>query len=146
MTGMKVKLLFFDAPAVTSRVDAAARRVLSKFGAYVRTTARHSISKRRAVSAPGRPPSSHEGSLRRLIFFAYEPQTRNVVIGPVAFGAGEAPALLEQEHVAGTTRAVTRTDRRGRPRRMRYRARPYMGPAFEQEQPKLPAMWAGSVR
>jgi len=146
VTGIRASLLFFDDEAVTRRVDAAARRVLSKFGAYVRTAARHSIRKRRKVSAPGKPPSSHVGDLRRLIFFAYEPRTKNVVIGPAAFGAGVAPALLEQEHVAGTTRLVAKRDRRGRLRRMRYRARPFMGPAFEHESPKLPAMWAGSVR
>jgi len=29
---------------------------------------------------------------------------------------------------------------------MRIKARPFMGPAFEKERPKLPAMWAGSLR
>ena len=36
--------------------------------------------------------------------------------------------------------------RRGKRKRATYRARPYMGPAFEKEQPKLPAMWRDSVR
>ena len=31
-------------------------------------------------------------------------------------------------------------------RRVRIKARPYMGPAFEQEKPKLPAMWRDSVK
>jgi hypothetical protein len=29
--------------------------------------------------------------------------------------------------------------------RMKYRARPFMGPAFEREQQQLPALWKNSV-
>ena len=36
---------------------------------------------------------------------------------------------------------------RGRDTRMhRYEARPFMGPAYEENLPKLPAMWRDSVR
>jgi len=52
--------------------------------------------------------------------------------------------------VAGTTRTVVRTvkAKRGgtRPRRMTYRARPFMGPAFEKEKARLPQRWADSVK
>jgi hypothetical protein len=65
------------------------------------------------------------------------------VIGPTALSNsnGEAPSLLEY---GGTVRI--RDPRSGRRRTARYRARPYMGPALEAEQPKLPPMWRDSVK
>lgn len=138
---LKIKTLFFDRPAVQSAVDRSTRKVLSRFGAYVRTSGKSSIRKRKAVSEPGSPPSSHVGTLRRLIFFGYDPASRSVVVGPVPFGGeAEAPPLLEY---GGRAR---RKDRRGRLRAAAYRQRPFMGPAFAKEQPKLPAMWADSVK
>ena len=143
MIGMKLnqaKGLFFDQPAVINAVDRAERRVLSRFGAFVRRGARSSIRKRKATSQPGSPPSSHVGLLKRNIFFVYEPQRSNVVIGPILLNKGtDAPALLEHGG------SVTRRQRKKRVR-MTYRPRPYMGPAFEREKPKLPAMWRDSVR
>jgi phage gpG-like protein len=142
MIGMVTKEMFFDRKAVARRVDRAARRVFSRFGAYVRTTAKHSIRKRKRVSRPGEPPSSHTGLLRRFIFFGYDRDRRSVVIGPMPLTGriGDAPHALEY----GGPSAVR--GRRGRKRRVRIAARPYMRPAFENEQPKLPAMWAGSVK
>jgi len=141
MIGMVPKQMFFDAKAVMSRVDEAAQKVLSKFGAFVRTSAKRSIRKRKAVSEPGSPPSSHAGLLRKFIYFGYDSSRRSVVIGPTPLhGRAEVPALLEY---GGKAR------RRGRRDRMvvaNYRARPFMGPAFERELPGLPAMWRNSVR
>ena len=141
MIGMVTKAMFFDQKAVRSATDRATRKVLSRFGAYVRTAARSGIRKRKAVSEPGQPPSSHVGTLRRLILFGYDTGKRSVVIGPTPFrGTAEAPPLLEY---GGRAR---RKDRRGRVRTTTYRPRSFMGPAFEKEKPKLPAMWAGSVK
>ena len=149
MIDMKIKEMFFDSKTVMSAVDRATRSVLSRFGAFVRTAAQSSIRKRKRVSDPGKPPSSHVGTLRRLIFFGYEPATKNVVIGPVPFGDGKAPELLEQQHVAGTTmRTKIKIKRRGKVQTVAatFKSRPFMGPALEQELPKLPSMWANSVR
>ncbi len=142
MINLKVRKLFFNTKAVTSRVDKATWRVLSKFGAFVRIAARHSIRKRKKISLPGSPPSSHTGLLRRHIYFAYEPRKKGVVIGPAALGGevGVVPPLLEEGG------RVLRKDREGKTVMMVYRGRPFMGPAFEGEKPKLPAMWANSVR
>ena len=138
----KINQLFFDREAVTSKVAPAIRKVLSKFGAFVRRTAKGSIRRRRKAAPPGSPPSSHTGLLKKFIFFGYDPEQRSVVIGPTRLdrrGQGEAPSLLEY---GGQTTLV----RRGKRERATYRARPYMGPAFEKEQPKLPAMWRDSVK
>jgi len=105
------------------------------------------------VSKPGAPPSSHAGHLKRLIFFAYDPAVRSVVIGPTPFrGTAEAPPLLEEGGTALATysRPVElwtgeRTFvRRGQT--LRYQPRPFMGPAFQAELPGLPAMWRDSIR
>jgi len=82
MIRMVTKRMFFDRKAVTGAVGRATRKVFSRFGAFVRTAARSSIRRRKRVSAPGEPPSSHTGLLKRLIFFGYDRQRRSVVIGP----------------------------------------------------------------
>lgn len=145
MIGMVTKQMFFDRSKVRKRTDAETRRVLSRFGAYVRTTAKHSIRKRKRISDPGEPPSSHTGLLRRFIFFGYDRDRRSVVIGPMRLNqkVGDAPAALEY---GGTSTVVEGLRGRRRKRRIRISARPYMGPAFEQEKPKLPAMWRDSVK
>jgi len=140
--GWKIKELFFDRQAVLGRVDAATRKVLSRFGAFVRQAARSSIRTRKRSSEPGQPPSSHTGLLKKFIFFGYEPDRRSVVIGPVRLsekGRGEAPSILEY----GGTATV---EQKGKKQKARIQPRPFMTPAFEKEQPKLPAMWKDSVR
>ena len=142
MIRFEITKLFFDKKAVTSKVDAAKRGVLSKFGAFVRRAARSSIRKRKKPAPPGEPPSSHVGLLKKFIYFGFDPARQSVVIGPVRLsqkGRGEAPHLLEY----GGTGTV---QRKGKRRQAKIRARPFMGPAFEKEQPKLPAMWRDSVR
>ncbi len=119
-----------------NRVDAAGRKGLSKFGAYVRQRARTSIRNRKVPSAPDSPPSSHTGDLRNWILFAYDDSTRSVVIGPAKLNKpGEAPALLE---IGG---AATRM-RHGKSVRAFYRPRPYMQPAFDAELPKAVGYFA----
>ena len=141
MIGFEITKLFFDKKAVRDKVDVGTRRVLSRFGAFVRRTARSSIRKRKKASEPGAPPSSHIGLLKKFIYFGYDPSANSVVIGPVRLsqnGRGEAPELLEY---GGTTTL----QRRGKRVRANYQGRPFMGPAFEKEHPKLPAMWRDSV-
>ena len=114
MIGFEIKQLFFDRQAVISRVDPATRKVLSKFGAFVRRTAKGSIRNRKAAAPPGSPPSSHTGLLKKFIFFGYDPQRESVVIGPTRLdrrGQGEAPSLLEH---GGQTTLVRRANGNGR--------------------------------
>ena len=158
MTGnlAQVKKLFFTEEAVIHAMDAVTRRALSRFGAFVRQTARHSIHSRDGVSAPGRPPHSHTGLLKRFIFFSYDPGSRSVVIGPArlnGYGQGEAPALLE--YGGRTTWShLKQVGWYGSSRAPKYervqasvyvRPRPYMGPAFEKEKAKLPEIWRNSI-
>ncbi|QDU71040.1 hypothetical protein [Mucisphaera calidilacus] len=141
MLDLRIKDLFFDTRAVRRRVDHATRAVLSRFGAFVRRTARSSIRKRKRISEPGSPPSSHTGLLKKFIFVGYDPKKNSVVIGPARLSGsarGQAPGLLEY----GDSTTLTRSGQR---RRVTIRARPFMGPAFDKELPKLPSLWRDSV-
>lgn len=143
MITMRIKDVFFDRAAVTRSVDAAKRRVFSKAGAFIRTAARTSIRKRKGSAPPGKPPHSHEGSLRRLILFGYDRANESVVVGPVGFKNSVAPRALEH---GGTTVVLSRRRGRLQTRKVRIAARPYMAPALERERPKLPLLWRNSVR
>ncbi len=162
MFDLKVKNLFFDGQRVKSAVDRARRRVLSKAGAFVRRRAKSSIRRRKDPAPPGKPPSSHVGLLRRLIFFSYDPRGDSVVIGPVRRSDSDAPHTLEfggrvKTRKATRVRVKAGRDKSGRFKKdrivkvsagtvMTYRPRPYMGPALKAEEPKLPRMWANSVK
>jgi len=137
--------MFFDRKVVLRAADRANRKNLSRAGAFIRTTAKHSIRKRKAASPPGQPPSSHTGLLRRFIFFGYNASRKTVVVGPMRLNqkAGTAPAALEH---GGTSVVVEGTRRRRRKRRIRIRAHPFMGPALAKEAPKFPKLWKNSVR
>lgn len=143
---------FFDRKKVFNAVDKATRRVLSRFGAFVRQTAKSSIRRRKSISKPGSPPTSWTGLLKKFLFFSFDRSKRSVVIGPARLNksSNDAPELLEH---GGRAKRLTRQgrDRNGRNRNkrsrsVRYHARPYMGPAFQKEQKQLPKLWRNSVR
>lgn len=144
---------FFDRQKVVSAVDKATRKVLSRFGAFVRQRAKSSIRRRKTPSKPGQPPTSWTGLLKKFLFFSFDRSKRSVVIGPSKLNTAgrDAPEVLEQ---GGTVKQTNRRrqNRRGRRseqrerRVVRYRPRPYMGPAFEKEKSKLPRLWRDSVR
>lgn len=140
---MKIKDVFFDRAAVVRAVDGARRKALSKAGAFIRTAARTSIRRRRGSAPPGKPPHSHEGSLRKLILFGYDRASDSVVVGPVGFKKSVAPRVLEH---GGRTTVVSRRGGRLTSRKVRIAARPYMAPALEKERPKLPLLWRNSIK
>lgn len=137
----QAKAGFFDRAGVIAATTVAQRKVLSRFGAFVRQRARTSIRTRPGTSPPGGPPFSHVGLLRRFILFAYDAERGSVVIGPVRLNAksGEAPRLLEH---GGPALRV----RWGLARRVSYAPRPFMRPAFDRELPHLPPLWRDSIR
>lgn len=93
--------VFFDRKAVESMMDRETRKAYIAFGGLTRTIAIRSMRKRKGPSKPGEPPHSHRGLLRKFLFFAYERDSKTVVIGPelltVAAGyeRGTVPAALE---------------------------------------------------
>lgn len=166
--------LFFDRAAVINAVSKGRRRALSKVGAFVRRTARSLIRSRRRASNPGEPPSSHEGSLRRLLFFAYDQSADSVVIGPALMNGASrhvfthgktVPETLEfggqvtaMEYLAplGPTKKQkwvwVRSHKaksisvRQRKRTSRIEPRPFMRPAFEMNRRAVVQMFRNCVR
>jgi hypothetical protein len=143
---LQVTKWFFDKEAVVNAVDKATRGVLSRFGAYVRRTAKSSIRQSKNVSKEGSPPRSHTGLLKQFIFFAYDPDTQGVVIGPEKLNAkiGSAPETLE--YGGQNTVATYRRRKIVGKKVIRIAARPYMHPALAKELPGLPEMWANSAK
>jgi hypothetical protein len=136
----KVKNLFFDSPAVLAAVDSATRKVLNRIGGMIRLAARRSIKKAAShttVSKPGKPPLSHTGLLRNYIYYSFDPQSRSVVVGPVALNAKgkDVPRTLEY---SGSTRIKGKN--------VHIAARPFMGPALAVNQPRMAALWQNSVK
>lgn len=136
----QAKGLFFDRQKVQSAVNRAERRVLSKFGSFVRQDSKQRIRRRKRSSSPGESPTNRTGLLKQHIYFVFSQETRSVVIGPVLLNRSTgAPETLEH---GGETTIETK---RRKSIRVEIEARPFMGPAFQQELPKLPALWRDSV-
>ena len=135
-----VKKMFFDRKLIKQKVDVRTRKVLSKFGAYVRQGARRSIRTRRRVSFPGHAPSGHVGTLKRGILFGYDQNRRSVVIGPVRL-----PSKTNSRRTLPGLEYGGRIDL-SQGGTARIKARPFMGPAFLNELPKVNALWRNSIK
>jgi hypothetical protein len=136
------KGMFFDRLRITSKADAQTKKALSRFGAFVRQSARQSIRNRKKPSRPGQPPSSHTGILKQFIFFGYDAYRRSVVIGPVVT-ARKASGIPETLEYGGK---VTITSGKAKGKTMTIEARPYMGPAYEKELDTVSRLWANSIK
>ena len=148
------KLMFFDKPKVANSMDKKTKSVFSKFGAFVRTTARQSIKSKKfnEYSKPGNPPFSHTGLLKKFILFGYDNMAKSVVIGPAKLNKkGDVPEVLEYGgNSQSTTAYITKKTVRGnrlhaQKKKIKIAARPYMRPAFQKELPKLDSMWKNSI-
>ena len=136
---------FFNHKKVITATDKATRSVLSRFGAFVRRTARSSIRRRKKAAPPGKPPSSHTGLLKRFIFFGYDASRKSVVIGPAKL-SGKSDGIPRTLEMGGTTVAPIEKKGKRRQKKIAIAARPYMGPAFEKEKPQLPDLWRDSIQ
>jgi len=137
MVTMKFTLASFSPRAVQRSMDPVKKDALTHAGASVRKRARQSIRRRKGTSKPGEPPRSHVGTLKRLIYYGWDPASESVVVGPLRFGEGGAPAL----EYGGLARIkINRGDKAVRVR-ARVRARPFMGPAKKQVEPLMAGFW-----
>ena len=177
MIAMKIdkSRFFLDYSELLAKVDAAKRKNLSFSGAVLRRSAQESMRYRKKPAAAGQPPSAHkEGKgplLRKRLFFAFEPATESVVVGPEALpGAkADAPELMERGGTversyyttsrsgrklksAAAKAAFIRKVRAGTIRRERVKksvtvaARPFMAPTLVRNQAKLQGVWADTVK
>ena len=142
--GFKVKDFFFDRATVIAHLDPRKRKFLSKFGAFVKTRAKRSIrpgGKSNIISQPGETPRGHEGSLRKNIFNAFDPDNESVVIGPIILPGKIGAEALEALEFRGET-VIERMNRGKRKREtVNIEARPFMTPAFEAEKSNISSIW-----
>lgn len=152
---------FFDAKKILDDVEKAEAKAMSKFGAFTRQRMKTSIKYRDKVAAAGQPPSAHrsrgfskakvnkktgvvsrqqQSPLRELIFFALDPATKSVVIGPVAFGQNVA-GIVER----GGTGMVT-DPRTGLRKSAHFSPHPFAEPAGRAEAAKFPELLRNMVR
>lgn len=88
-----------------------------------------------APSKPGEPPRMRVGLIKKLMFFAYDPGNRSVVVGPAIIdNPTGAPETLEYGGFVETPNG-----------RFRIEARPYMNPVFDEMVPQLPRFLAGEA-
>jgi len=144
--------------------ERADRRFLFKAGGSVRTTARRSMKKAKKVrtgpkrrdergkflkmkrrvdsSKPGQPPKSHTKRLKQGVRFAVLPD--RVLIGPVRAASKVQRSTLPGCALLEHGGPAVRKDRQGGPYKVRYKPRPYMGPALEANQGELPKLRAAA--
>jgi hypothetical protein len=116
----RVSKLFFDEQRVIRGMDAATRKALSQWGAFVRKDARNSLVKaspKTRPSTPPAPPRSRTGKLKQGIFFYYDARSRNVIIGPVRFARSRADNLEMLEYGGRRTQLMPDI-----PTRMRFQS------------------------
>ncbi len=120
-----------EARKLKRRASEGSIRSLGHAGAALRLTARRSIRRSGRPSAPGRPPHTRRGQLKRSLRYAVEKNRERVLIGPTYTVVGRSA----RAHEFG-----------GRYRRETYPKRPFMGPALMKIRSRLPRMWADSIR
>lgn len=148
MIGLRInqaKGLFFTSSEVIRATNVAERKVLSKFGAFVRQRARTSMKRRKKPSAPGQPPSAHVGLIKKFLFFVYEPTRHSVIIGPALLDKPSVGALEVLEHGGSVT--IIRRPKFGPKNkdRVNIAARPFMQPAFDKELPGVAGLWKDQI-
>jgi phage gpG-like protein len=106
-------------------------RSLGHGGAAIRLAARRSIRRSKKSSRVGTPPHTRFGQLKRSLRYSVEKARQSVLIGPTYSVVGRSAAA----HEFG-----------GRYHKQIYPKRPLMGPALNKIAPRLPKLWAGSIR
>lgn len=135
---VEVKKLFLDRVKVENRIHKTSLNIKKAQGALARGLARASMRKggKGRKSTPGSPPLAIKGLIRKFLFYAYDPATDSVFVGPIKLQRGTEydgvgiPELLEN---GGTV--ITKSGRRAT-----YQNRPYMNPAFERTIKKTPSI------
>lgn len=164
---------WIDIKPVIKAARSASVQSLTKFGAYVMNTARAmlrparqlplaamnsmqrsaylrrvAIAKRRGQpipkrptesSRPGEPPLSQTGTLKRGVLFGVNEQELSVAIGPALLPGHAGARALEALEVGGPTPTAQGAV-------ITVKARPFMGPAFQQELPRAADLWANSIQ
>jgi len=121
----------FDAKKIANAAKRGSITSVDHAAAAIRLAARHSIKRSPKKSRVGTPPNTRKGRLRSAIKYAASKSSPEAVIGPEAGVAGTSG----KAHEFG-----------GRYKKQRYERRSFMGPALEKVKPRMPALWAGSIK
>jgi hypothetical protein len=176
MLTLSVKRSFFDRPEIIAKIGQRVAKGLNRAGGAVKVTAQRSLRKRKKASSPGMPPTRRTEMGRGLSAILYGFDGRDsVVIGPVKINGSSGldptttiPGLHERGESASIRefrvvslrgqppawRRATRRRVRLRPgerleqrrRSVKYPARPFMQPALEKIKPRLPKLFANSIK
>lgn len=115
-----------DSEKLISAKRQATFRGLYQAGAFIRTTARRSIRRRKRPSPAGSPPSTQTGRLKDALAFFVDERRERVIIGASAKRVGPILGVHEQGLFFRGTK---------------YDARPTMGPALLKARPRIPTYW-----
>ena len=144
------KGMFFDPSTFDDPLAKAKQKILNRFGATVRATAKNSIKQgaEGQHAAAGQPPLSHNGTTRYKdwIFYFWDKTLDEVIVGAILLPRKDhtiVPNALEQggqvEHTkfVGATRQTVITNQA---------ARPHMKPAYDKTVEKLlPSLIENSI-
>lgn len=85
-----------------------------------------------APSRPGEPPRVRAGLLKRFLYYAFDSQSKSVVVGPAKLGGqtGDVPGVLEYGGISEGSRIA---------------ARPYMRPAEEIARRQYVRLWKDAM-
>lgn len=166
----------FDDRRIHKFLDKKEVAGLNRYGATVAMYARRSMRYAKPgvpAARPGQPPKARRGTIRKMMRYAFDVNTRSVVAGPELFTpASGAPEVLEyggystikaiqpkaqarkkqdsnraQKDVAPRRRLTNKQKKKLQQRiRVYVQPRPFMHPPHERLLPKLPQYIAGSVR
>lgn len=147
MIDFEMKDFFFDRTAVKNAVGAVAAKRLGAMGAFIQRAAKSLIRRRKnrkLHAAAGKPPFAHSTdsvASIRAIWFAYDPSSQSVVVGPLKLNGSRSYIVPETLEFGGTV-----LKRNGQ--RANYKPHPFMRPAKESaiESPKLMEIWRDSVK
>jgi len=168
----EVKGLFFDRKSVTSAMDKATARGLSRAGALVRIIAIRSIKRtKRKISRPGEQPKSHEPKGKRPsmkeIYFHFDPANTDVIVGAIRYSTranadtpASVPSILEHGGQSGiyerrrkggtwgqaSRRSALRPYQEERVRMVTIAARPFMVPALKVALPRINQFLEKSIK
>ncbi len=127
---MKCRIEFYERRVLVAVRDAN-YKALRRVGAYIRKSARNRVTQSSKSSAPGTPPNTRQGLLKRSLLFGVEKKKESVVIGPA-------------EKFIGT--AMVAHEYGGKYRKRRYPKRPLMGPTLEKTASKIPTLWDKAIK
>lgn len=133
----KFKKLWFDEKRVQRMMTRKERKALNRYGGIVRKHAQFSMKSRKKKSKAGEPPSAHVKTLKRLLFYSYDPGTKSTVVGPVLLERTQNQRVPRTHEEGGV---ITVKNEKHQIEVLNYPPRPYMLPAHQKHVGKI-AQW-----